>query len=209
MPTNATITFDSSSKTYVVTPGSRVPPWTSPPSRRRWRRPSTPGQTTLELGSDSLQQPTVTKDDENLKTAASTANSYLAATQTLTVNGATATTVDADTISKWVSVGDDLSVSLDTNAITTWATGDLSKQYDTVGTSRTYTTPYGKQVTVSGGTYGWVLDGSSLAQTMAANIQAGKAASVEIPWKTSAATYNPAAPTRGSRYIDCDLSAST
>ncbi|WP_326832205.1 L,D-transpeptidase family protein [Olsenella porci] len=205
-PTNATIAYDSSSKTYAITAEQQGTALDESAVEKAVEAAIDSGQTTLELGSDSLQQPTVTKDDENLKTAASTANSYLAATQTLTVNGSTAATVDADTISKWVSVGDDLSVSLDTNAITTWATGDLSKQYDTVGTSRTYTTPYGKQVTVSGGTYGWVLDGSSLAQSLAANIQAGKAASVEIPWKTTAATYNPGGADWGSRYIDCDLS---
>ena len=74
-----------------------------------------------------------------------------------------------------------------------------------MGASRTYTTPYGKQVSVSGGTYGWNVNGNELASSISANIKTGTAASIDIPWKQTASTVNPGGADWGKRYIDVDL----
>ena len=76
----------------------------------------------------------------------------------LTFNGTEVRTLSNEDIAQWVLLSNNTDASLDTNAITTWAKGDLSKQLDTVGTTRNYTRPDGVQLSVSGGNYGWIID---------------------------------------------------
>lgn len=104
----------------------------------------------------------------------------------------------------WLSQGDDGSVTLDTQAIADWCHGELSDQLDSVGTERTYTRPDGKVVTVSGGIYGWCIDGGALADQIVAALEAGRAGTIEIPCTSSAATVNPHGQDWGARYIDVD-----
>ena len=59
---------------------------------------------------------------------------------------------------------------------------------------------------MSGGTYGWTVDGAALAQTIANNITAGTATTVQVPFSATAATYNPGSADWPKRYIDADLS---
>lgn len=131
-------------------------------------------------------------------------NSYVGATQTLTLGGNEAATVDATRISGWLSEGQDGSVTLDREAITSWCRGELSDQLDTVGKERTYTRPDGKVITVSGGIYGWSIDGAALADQIAAALEAGAAGTIEIPCVSSAVTVNPGGQDWGARYIDVD-----
>ena len=67
--------------------------------------------------------------------------------------GTVAGTVDASLISQWVSLDDELAVTLDEGALTAWV-DELAAVCNTVGTQRTYTRSDGKVVTVAGGTYG-------------------------------------------------------
>lgn len=203
-PTDARLDYDPSAKSFSVTPETYGTALDAEATKRAIVAALSTGQPSLELGKEEILKPAVTKDSAQLAAAARQANAYLTAAQTLTANGSVAATVSADQIAQWVSVGDDLSVSLDTAAMTDWAQGELSKQLDTVGTTRSYTRPDGKSCTVSGGTYGWNVDGAALAQTIAANIQAGTAATVEVPWKATAASWNPGG-AEWARYIDVDL----
>lgn len=205
-PTNATASYSESSGKFVVTKEKVGTAVDESAVLKAVKSALSTGTTTLALGDDQLQQPTVTSTSKKLKTAVETANKYLAATQTLTANSKTVATVDAKTIAKWVTVGDDLSVSLNTDAIKEWASGDLAKSLNNVGTTRTYTRADGKQVSVSGGTYGWSVNTDSLASTLASNIEAAKAATFDVPWSTKAEQWNPGGADWGTRYIDVDLS---
>ena len=144
---------------------------------------------------------------EDFSQALASANAYLAAAPTLTLAGSTVTEIGADQIASWLKFGDDLSVELDESAITTWCQGDLSKQCDTVGTTRTYTRPDGKTVEVSGGTYGWNINGAETASQIADALRSGQKTSIEIPVKSAGASYAAAAGGKdwGNRYIDVDL----
>lgn len=150
------------------------------------------------LGDESLS------GGSGLREAVTTLNSYVGATQTLTLGGNEAATVDATRIAGWLSLADDSSVSLDEDAIAEWCHGELSDQLDSVGTERTYTRPDGKQVTVSGGIYGWCIDGGALAEQLAGAIRSGAAGTIEVPCTSSAVTVNPGGQDWGSRYIDVD-----
>lgn len=150
---------------------------------------------------------------DSLTTALDTANSYLAATLTLNLGGSHAYDVTAEKIAGWVVIADDLSVSLDTAAIDEWGHGELSEKLDTVGTERTYTRPDGKVCTVNDGaaafgrsTYGWIIDGGATAEQVAAAIQAGQPATIEIPTLQTAAAVADGGADWGTRWIDVDIS---
>ena len=50
-----------------------------------------------------------------------------------------------------------MNVTFTTDGISAYVR-DLASRYDTVGKTRSFTTPTGKAATVSGGTYGWSID---------------------------------------------------
>lgn len=133
------------------------------------------------------------------------ANALLAAAPTLTLAGMTVCEVSADQIASWVQIGDDLNIEIDSDAVTTWCRGDLSKACDTVGTSRTYTRADGKSVTVSGGTYGWNIDGAETATQIVDALKSGQKTTIEIPTLSQGAVYASGGADWGNRYIDVDL----
>ena len=139
--------------------------------------------------------------------AVAAANAYLgAAGTTLALNGQTALEITADQIAGWVVVGDDLSVSLNEEAVGQWISENVGA-LDTSGRERTYTRPDGKQVSVSGGSYGWVTDEATCTTTLLDSLRTGASAALETPLKQSAQTMpDEGGRDWGNRYIDIDLS---
>ncbi|WP_455138663.1 L,D-transpeptidase family protein [Thermophilibacter sp.] len=155
----------------------------------------------IELGADELAH-----TDDALHAALDAANAYLAAAgSALALDGQEARAVTADDIAGWVSVGDDLTVSLDQDAVGAWvneAVGSLN----TVGSERTYTRPDGKQVTVSGGSYGWEVDEGSATTSLVDALNAHEARQVDVPYSQSGQVApDDGGRDWGSRYIDIDL----
>lgn len=66
-------------------------------------------------------------------------------------------TVDRTLIKEWLGRDEDGSLILDKDAIASYV-GQLASKYDTVGTDRTFSTYDNRDITVSGGTYGWLID---------------------------------------------------
>lgn len=204
-PESATLTYDSTSQTYQVQ-AEKYGTAVDPDAIFEEVSSALSSYTeTLELGQESLAKPAFVSSDENLTNAQKAANVMLSATQTLTTNGSTVDTIGPDLISQWIDFANDMTPSLNDTKVANWAQNDFSKKEDSVGASRTYTTPYGKQVTVSGGTYGWNVNGKDLASSISANIKAGTATSIDIPWKQTASEVNPGGADWGKRYIDVDL----
>lgn len=163
-------------------------------------------ETQIEVGSDC------TEADGDVQEALDRANSLVSATVSLTLGGTHVSDVTSDMIAGWVTIGDDLSVSLDASAVESWTRGDLSDQLDTVGKDRTYTTPAGTTFTVVGSTsnygastYGWSIDGTTLAQQIVTNVEAGQPSTIDIPCLQTAEQVNPGGQDWGSRYIDVNL----
>ena len=156
---------------------------------------------TVELGPEQLSGM-----DDAIHAARDAANAYLAAAPSaLVLDGENAREISSELIAGWVVVGDDLSVSLDAGAVTAWvdeAVGSLN----TIGAERTYTRPDGKQVSVSGGSYGWKVDAGEAAEALVAALGAGTPQTVEVAYKTRGQVV-PDAGGRdwGARYIDIDL----
>lgn len=153
----------------------------------------------LTLGDDCLNA------GADYTQALATANAYLGAAPTLTLAGSAVTEVSAEQIASWLKFGDELEVQIDEDAITAWCQGDLSKQCDTVGATRSYTRPDGKAVEVSGGTYGWNINGAETASQIADALKSGQKTTIAIPTKSEAAAYAPGGKDWGNRFIDVDI----
>ncbi len=99
-----------------------------------------------------------------------------------------------------------VSVALDEDAIYNWSV-DVTKNCDTVGTTRTYTRPDGKEITVAGGSYGWNTDTVGLKNLVIDSLYSNATGVLEIPTKQTGVVFNGLGTQDwGSRYIDIDLS---
>jgi hypothetical protein len=160
----------------------------------------------VELGEDQLTKPSVLSDNEQLLKAQETANGYVQADLHLVLgNESEVKEIDADLISQWVRLDDDLNVTFDDEAMDGWLV-EFGNGLDTVGSERTYTRPDGKEVTVDGGTYGWEIDTSALVDLVHEEIKNGTQGDVAVPWISGAAFYNGPGAVDWSDYIDVDLS---
>ena len=112
--------------------------------------------------------------------------------------------VDTDMIASWIVVNELYEISLDTESINIYVQ-TLADEYNTVGTTRYFTSPDGKAVEVTGGAYGWRVDQEAEATAITENIQAGEPVEREIAYSKSASIH--AANDWGNTYAEVDLSA--
>lgn len=196
----ASIVYDAGQQSFVLQGGGDTRHLVADKLTEKVAEALTSLSPTLELGDDVLS------DGDDFSEALAAANAYVAAAPSLTLAGSDVGTVTADQIASWLTFGDDLSVQLDESKITAWCQGDLSSKLDTVGTKRTYTRADGKSVTVTGGSYGWNINGADLASQIAEALRSGEAATIEVPTKSAAAVYAGAGNKDwGNRFIDIDL----
>ena len=78
--------------------------------------------------------------------------------------------VDAALISQWLIVDEEMQVGLDTDLVREYVEG-LATKYNTVGTTRNFTTAYGQNIEVQGGDYGWMLDKDAETDLLIENIK--------------------------------------
>lgn len=158
-----------------------------------------------DLGADAYEPLSGNITDDQIEAACEAANGLLGANVTFKLGDSDAGTLDSSVIAQWIVFDDKLTPSLNSDAVAAWA-GQLAANMNTVGTQRTYTRPDGKQVTVSGGTFGWTVDQASLVQAVqdaVANKQTGE---VSVPTSTQGDVYNGAGKPDWGSYIDIDLS---
>lgn len=146
--------------------------------------------------------PKYTSDSEELKKVCDELNKYLAASITYTMTEDVV--VDKSIINEWISVDDNLQVVFNEAKIKEWFTwfGDT---YDTLGTTRTITSPTGKTVQVSGGDYGWSIDEDTEYVTLIEKIKAGEVVTKEPAYYQTADAHSPQ--DWGSTYVEVDLSS--
>lgn len=204
---DASIKFDAEKKRYEIVPEVLGTEVDKTGAIKQVRSALDAGEQQAELGEDLLLLPEVRSDDPKLTSVVDEGNSYMQATQELVTHDKTVATIGEDQLVKWVSMNDDMEFTFDEEACATWAKGDLSRELDSYGSTRTYTRPDGASITVSGGTYGWIIDGADIASNIAKNVMSGKAGTVDVSFKQTAESWNPGGQDWGSRYIDVDLTA--
>lgn len=74
-------------------------------------------------------------------------------------------TVDRNVIRTWLSRNEEQDLVLDSQKIAQYIK-TLAEKYDTIGTQRSFVTYNGREITVSGGDYGWKLDQEKEAQAL-------------------------------------------
>lgn len=206
MPVDATIAYDEESGSFEVVPevyGTAL-------DAERIASEIALGVVTFEptivLDEGALVQPQVYKTDKRLAAACATADEMLVADVDVLLSGQVAATVDEPLIAQWVVLDENLVPKLDDAKLGEWTEG-LVERNSTLGSTRSYVRADGKAVTVSGGTYGWVIDGDGLADQVRRAVSDGTKGTIELPVAQSAARAvtdgNPDWPTR---YVDVDLS---
>lgn len=159
-----------------------------------------------EVTDGELIKPTIVASDERFTQALETVQKLTAGEIPLTLNGS----VDAGTVTKelvvsWITYDENLIPSLNADKVNAWAQ-ETTAGFNTVGTQRTYTRPDGKNITVSGGTYGWEVDVTNLGETIIANLNAGKFDAIDVPCKQNAYAYKGKGRPDWGAYVDIDIS---
>lgn len=152
-----------------------------------------------------LQQPTLLANDPRLASAVKSANGMITTNLELTMGNFPVARVDADLISQWVTLDDKVNATINQDALSAWVT-KLAEDNTTVGSTRTYTRPDGKRISVKGGVYGWAVDKDALLKLVQKAVASGTVDTVAIPTTTHGDAYNGAGKQDwGKRYLDIDL----
>ena len=140
-------------------------------------------------------------EESNIKQALDTMNKYISANISYQ-NGDEIIPLDRGSIHFWVSVDSNFSVYLDEAQVEQFVV-DLSSKYNTIGSSRTFTSSAGGEVTVYGGDYGWQLDVSGETQALCEIIRNGETVTREPLFKQKAATHG--AIDFGNTYVEITI----
>lgn len=145
--------------------------------------------------------PAYTSDSPEVQEACDEMNTYLEASITYPMDENIV--VDKDLISGWVTYDDEMNVTFDEDAVREWMR-EFGSKYDTVGTTRSVTTPTGKSAEVSGGTYGWIVDEATETENLISSIKNGEVTEREPAYKQTAVSHS--AQDWGKTYIEVDIS---
>lgn len=204
-PVNATITYDSTSKSFKVKAEEAGTKLDVDAVVKAIDESIAAMDSQLTLGSEVLVQPTIVSTDSRLSTAITQANQMIKANITLTLGGKEVAVVDGDTLQSMVTIDDQVQATMDEEKFSEWI-DQFVLSFDTVGTTRTYTRADGAVITVSGGVYGWEIDSDALLEELTQAISAGSTTTIAIPCIQEAEVYNGQGQRDwGTSYIDVDI----
>ena len=129
-PTNATVTYDETSKSFVIVPSALGAQVSAESVASLVSRDMAALSPNTSLGEDQLLRAPVLEDNPKLQEMADTATKVANFTIDLTLKGKTLTTVGPDLISQWISVDEDAAdgpaLFVDLNAIQKWSYDNLN-----------------------------------------------------------------------------------
>lgn len=147
-------------------------------------------------------KPAYTSESKEVQAACDTMNNYCKASITYDMSPNTEV-VDKTLISGWVSCDANMNVTLNQDAVAAYM-NEFGGKYNTLWSTRSITSPWGKTAEVTPGTYGWSIDVAAETQALIACIQAGETVVKEPAYAQRAATHEPQ--DWGRTYIEVDLS---
>lgn len=159
----------------------------------------------LNLGEDVLILPEVLSSDERLSAAAQKANAMIGCDVVLkdSINGVVMSEVAGSDVSAWIYFDENLEPALDESAMGAWVQ-EVAASFNTIGTTRTYTRPDGKTVTVEGGDYGWAIDSESLVSSLKDAVLNATVGEIVVPCSATGNGYTKSGQDWGA-YCDVDL----
>jgi len=137
---------------------------------------------------DVFVQPELTTESQIIIDTFDHANRYLSAEVTYSVGREVV--VDRVLIAEWVAIDDHFNVHLDEEKVGAWL-GEFIGTVNTHGTTRSLTTPLGRDVTVTGGYYGWRVDRDLEFAELVENIQKGDVIEREPIYSQRAISHGP------------------
>ena len=152
-----------------------------------------------------LEQPRLTANSSEIIDTRDRLNSILNASITYTMD--VPVVVDRALITDWVSVDDELRITLDEDAISLWLRNFIN-QYQSHGTTRHLTTPTGRSVSVTGGYYGWRFDYETELEQLISEIRNGVQVTREpnfLPGFRAHAFAPIGSPDWGPEFLQVDL----
>ena len=146
--------------------------------------------------------PSITSEDEALKTACETMNKYVGARITYQF-GDKSETLSGDEIRNWLTVNG-TSVGINEGKATEYVK-KLAASYDTAYKAKSLKTSYGKTVSITGGSYGYKINQAKEAATLVSLIKNGEQTSREPEYsqKGASRTGND----YGNTYVEINLTA--
>lgn len=149
-------------------------------------------------------KPKYVEDSKEVQEACDAMNKYVNASITYPMNEPVV--VDKALIPQWLQVDGEMKVSLNTEAMKQWFTA-FGDEYDTQGTTRTFTTPAGKSATVTGGTYGWSIDEDTELVNLQNSILNGEVVTREPAYYAGGTAAAHSGQDWGNTYAEVDMSA--
>lgn len=117
-------------------------------------------------------EPKFYSDDATVTAARDQMNLYLKTEITYDL-GYKKLTVDKEEVSKWITADEEANVGIDKEKVGDYVQW-LGTNYNTCGIRRSFTTPEGKKISVSGGTYGWRIDHKKEVEELTENVKTGE-----------------------------------
>lgn len=154
----------------------------------------------LNLDDDDYVQPTITADDPKLTQKLEMAERYREMTITYDIEGYEQV-LDGETISGWITIEDDLTVTVNEDMCAAYAQ-QLASKYNTYADEREFKTSQGDTITIGGGDYGWIVDKPSEAKRLAEDIRKGESVTREPCYEQRA--FVAGTDDIGSTYIEID-----
>ncbi|MCD8353440.1 MAG: L,D-transpeptidase/peptidoglycan binding protein [Clostridiales bacterium] len=160
------------------------------------------GLSECTLDRDCYVNPEVYADDATLNAALDQIQFYCNATIQYDIGDADES-LDAAEICDMLIVGEDYSVTIDTDAVADFVQS-LATAYNTFGDERRFTTTMGDTITIGGGDYGWVVDKAGEAEQILADLEGGEPVTREPVYEQTGVLRTADSQDIGSTYIELD-----
>lgn len=160
------------------------------------------GESVVSLEEQDLyEKPAFTAESKEVTEAAETMNKYVGVTITHEF-GSAQEVLNAERIHAWISLDENWEVLLQEEMVKEYI-DEISRKYETFGTTRTFTTSRGEKKKIPPGDYGWSIKRQEETEQTLALIKSGESASREPSYRYRAASHD--GPDYGNTYVEIDL----
>lgn len=159
------------------------------------------------ISSEALLVPSVRADDKNIVAGAQAANDMLGVNAKFSSPMADGElgTLDSSLVGQWIVFDENFKPSVNQEPLTAWAT-EMVSPLSTVGATRSYTRPDGKQVTVSGGTFGCSVSTESIVAATNKAIEEKAQGNISLERQCAGNQAPEGSDSEWGAYVDVDLS---
>lgn len=161
-------------------------------------------ETVLSLEkADVYKEPEIRKDDAQLTAQLEKMRAYTDMTVTYRF-GSHTEVLDGNTIYPWLSEDSTGNISISRENAEAYVQG-LAEKYNTAYCTKQLETSYGQTVTITAGSYGWMIDKQSETDALLEILQSGESREREPIYLQTAASHD--GPDYGDTYVELNLTA--